>query len=748
MGRARHLAALAALLVAGTALHPGSAAAATGTSTVVLSLAQRPGAASALHQLARTALAPAAHGAAAARAATDRRTALARLAPDATHQDAVVAFARAHGLQVLRADGWSVTLDGPADTLARLFGTTLAHGRAAAPPVVPASLRADVTSVVGLDDRPLLRPRLVPGLTSAALRLQYGVPLTGWSGSGVTVGTLNLTGWDPTDLTTYAGAALLPLAPGQITTVPVDNPPNPLVPDGSGNDIEVAMDAQAILAAAPQARQRMYFAPNNGVGTVDAFNQMAADGASGLLQVASTSWGLCERDLQPYPTYVAQVGQAIDRMLAAGVTLFAASGDAGIYGCSRPSAVDNTLSVDFPASYPGTVAVGGTRLGLTETAWGNLLTNPGTAYAGNGSGGGRSALFGRPSYQVGVGGSETQRLVPDVASVADPSTGLGIYNVGSWLLGGGTSLGAPTWAGLTAAALSGAGRTSGLGDVHGLLYAHPEGFRDITSGSNGYPAGTGFDLATGLGTPVWSTLGPLVTSSAAPPAPAPAAPAPAPPAPADTAAPTSTAAAILTPGTDTRVRFSWAGRDPVPSAGLGPYRVQVNLLGSSTVWATTTAATAQVLRLVPGRTYVLTVRSSDLAGHIGPATAARVTVPLEDTSFVRAGSWSRIALVGDYLGAHLRSRTRGSAVAATVYGRTITLGFVRAPYAGFADVYVDGVRVRRLDLWASTTLRRQTVRVLAATRPARHTARVVVVGAHRAGATGNWVMPDSLLAVP
>jgi kumamolisin len=753
MGRARHLAVLAALVVLATGLRPASAATATGTSSVVLSLAQRPGAASALHQLARSALAPAAHGAAAARAATDRRTALARLAPDATHQDAVVAFARAHGLQVLRADGWSVTLGGPADTLARLFGTTLTHGRAASALAVPAALRADVGSVVGLDDRPLLRPHLVPGLTSAALRLQYGVPLTGWGGSGVTVGTLNLTGWDPTDLTTYATAALLPLAPGQVTTVPVDNPPNPLVPDGSGNDIEVAMDAEAILAAAPQARQRMYFAPNNGVGTVDAFNQMAADGAAGLLHVASTSWGLCERDLQPYPTYVAQVGQAIDRMLAAGVTLFAAAGDSGIYDCSTPSAVDNTPSVDFPASYPGTVAVGGTRLGLTESAWGTLLANPGTAFAGYGGGGGRSALFGRPSYQVGVGGSETQRLVPDVASVADPSTGLGIYNVGSWMLGGGTSLGAPTWAGLTAAALSGAGRTTGLGDVHGLLYAHPEGFRDITSGSNGYPAGTGFDLATGLGTPVWSTLGPLVTSSAtapAPaPAPAPAAPAPAPaPAPTDTAAPTSTAAAVLTPGTDTRVRFSWAGQDPAPSAGLGPYRVQVTLLGSSTVWATTTAAKAQVLRLLPGRTYVLTVRSSDLAGHVGPAVAARVTVPLDDTAFGRAGRWSRAALSGDYLGAHLLSRTRGSAVAATVYGRTITLGFVRAPYAGYADVYVDGVRVRRLDLWARTTLRRQSVRVLAATRPARHTVRVVVVGTHRSGATGNWVMPDSVLAVP
>src|SRR5207237_10462175 len=91
----------------------------------------------------------------------------------------------------------------------------------------------------------------------------------------------------------------------------------------------------------------------------------------------------------------------------------------------------------------------------------------------------------------------TARLVPDVSSAADPATGLGILNGGQWWLGGGTSLAAPTWAGLTAAALSGAGRTTGLGDIHPLLYAHPEAFTDVTAGGNGYLAGEAYALASG-----------------------------------------------------------------------------------------------------------------------------------------------------------------------------------------------------------------------------------------------------------
>jgi kumamolisin len=721
MGRVRAATALAVVLLAGALLRPSAASTPPAEGSVLLSLAPRAGSAAALHALAHT---PTKHRA-------ERLTALDRLSPGASHRAAVVAWARGQGLSVLRADGWSVSVAGSATTLARLFGTGLDHGRATGGLRVPEALRAHVAAARGLDDRPVMRPHAIPfGLTGATVRLQYGAPLLGWTGTGITVGTLNLTGWDPSDLTGYAAAAGLALANAQITTVPVDNPANPLVPDGSGDDFEVAMDAQAILATAPAAKQRMYFAPNNGVGTIDVFNQMADDGAAGLLQVASTSWGLCEPDSPAW--YRDAIGQAIDRMLAAGVTLYAAAGDAGMYDCSRPGAVDNTPAVDFPASYPGVVAVGGTRTGLTETAWGQIAGSPGTSYAGNGGGGGASAAYARPSYQSGLQQAGTTRLVPDVSSVADPATGFGILSGGDWWLGGGTSLGAPTWAGLTAAALSGAGRTTGLGDIHPLIYQHPETFRDITAGSNGYPAAEGFDLATGLGVPNWAQLGSVLTSSPV----------------VDSAAPTTTAAAALRTGTDTRTRFTWAGHDPSPSSGLASYDVRVTQVGGGTVWSATTGATSKDLTLSAGRAYLLTARARDVAGHLGPATTARVAVPYDDGAFSRTGTWGRTTASWDYRGAHLSSATRGSALSFAFTGRSVTVGVVKATSGGYVDVYVDGRRTTRLDLWASTTRARQQVRLAWWSAAGKHTLRLVVLGTHRSGAKGSAVRLDSVTVTP
>jgi hypothetical protein len=726
MGRVRAAVVLALTLLAGILLRPSAAATPPAEGSVLLTLAARPGTAAALHRLAHTPLRD--HARASVRA---RAEALGALAPGRSHRDAVVAWARQDGLEVLRADDWSVTVGGPAARLATLVGTSLQHGRATTELRVPAALRADVSAARGLDDRPVMHPHAVPyGLTGSTIRLQYGVPLLGWTGSGVTVGTLNLTGWDPSDLADYAAAAGITVAPGQITTVAVDNPPNPLVPDRSGGDFEVAMDAQAILATAPAAKQRMYFAPNTGLGTVDAFSQMADDGQAGLLHVASTSWGLCEPQSPGW--YRDAIATAIDRMLAAGVTLFAASGDAGKYDCSRPDAPNNTAAVDFPASYPGTVAVGGTRAGLTETAWGSIAANPGTSYAGNGGGGGVSGAYSRPAWQGSLAQPGTARLVPDVSSVADPSTGLGMVNGGQWWLGGGTSLGAPTWAGFTAAALSGAGRTTGLGDIHLVLYAHPEAFRDITAGSNGFDAVTGYDLATGLGVPDWSTLGPLLTDTPV----------------VDTAAPTSTATASLPSDTNTLARFTWAGHDPWPSSGLASYDVHVTQVGGGTVWSATTATTSRTLTLAAGRAYTLTVRARDAAGHLGPAATAHVAVPYDEGSFSRSGSWSRSLASWDFRGAHYTSRTAGNRLSLAFTGRTLTLGVVKAPSGGYVDVYLDGKRTQRLDTWASSTRARQLVRVGSWAASGRHTVLLVVVGAHRAGATGSYVRLDSATVTP
>jgi hypothetical protein len=137
-----------------------------------------------------------------------------------------------------------------------------------------------------------------------------------------------------------------------------------------------------------------------------------------------------------------------------------------------------------------------------------------------GGGGGASAYEAEPDFQRGVQ-STGYRTSPDVSMVADPSTGAWIadpYNLpgnNPWAIVGGTSLSAPSWAGLFALANQGrvaAGlatlNTSSPTETQQALYHLPEvDFTDVTAGGNGtYNAGVGYDLATGLGTPVANLL--------------------------------------------------------------------------------------------------------------------------------------------------------------------------------------------------------------------------------------------------
>jgi kumamolisin len=177
-----------------------------------------------------------------------------------------------------------------------------------------------------------------------------------------------------------------------------------------------------------------------------------------------------------------------------GVTIFVASGDDG-------SELDGAEQPSYYASDPSVTGVGGTTLDLyssgqvsVESAW-------------DGSGGGTSSFFSRPAWQVGAGvPGGTQRLVPDVASAADPNTGAYVYLQGAARQIGGTSWAAPTWAGFCAI-INEARSQSGLGPV-GMLNPRiypligSSCFRDVTQGSNGdYNAGSGYDEVTGIGTP-------------------------------------------------------------------------------------------------------------------------------------------------------------------------------------------------------------------------------------------------------
>jgi subtilase family serine protease len=185
------------------------------------------------------------------------------------------------------------------------------------------------------------------------------------------------------------------------------------------------------------------------------------------------------------------------------------------------SAGDSGYGVEFPAAVPTLTAVGGTSLthasnarGWSETVWGS--SSGGLFGLSSGTGSGCSAYEAKPSWQKDAGCAK--RTVADVSAVADPNTGVAVYdstpdttgNVG-WLEFGGTSVSSPIIASVYALA-GNAASTSGAS----FAYAHTSSLFDVTSGSNGSCGGVlsggsskkylctgqaGYDGPTGLGTP-------------------------------------------------------------------------------------------------------------------------------------------------------------------------------------------------------------------------------------------------------
>jgi len=193
-----------------------------------------------------------------------------------------------------------------------------------------------------------------------------------------------------------------------------------------------------------------------------------------------------------------------------GIVLTAASGDCGYLNQACPS---EPAVVDFPASSPNVIAVGGTALSETGEGW--------TSTAWNESGSGCSSVFSAPPWQLEVGdfsqtGCGSARSVADVAAVGDPETGVDIYDStpeGSgepigWGVWGGTSVAAP----IVAAELALAGGADGATNPAATLYAHEgqsEALYDVLTGANGSCGGTtacqaapGYDGPSGLGSPL------------------------------------------------------------------------------------------------------------------------------------------------------------------------------------------------------------------------------------------------------
>ncbi|HEY2571310.1 MAG TPA: S53 family peptidase [Solirubrobacteraceae bacterium] len=294
---------------------------------------------------------------------------------------------------------------------------------------------------------------------------------------------------------------------------------------------EIATDVQVAHGICPSCRILLVEAESNANANLYAAEQTAA--SLGATEI-SNSWG-GEEPLSDSP--------AFDHP---GIVITASSGDYGYLNWFAGA----SEYVDYPASSPHVVAVGGTRLSLnattrtreSETVWNDGGVTAGGAFKGAGAGGsGCSMPFAAPAWQQSLAnwsfvGCGSRRAVADVSADADPYTGVAIYDSteseGSkgWATIGGTSVAAPIIASVFALA----------GGAHGVAYPartlyenalqSPASLHDVTVGSNGECrkpfekstgtsgcttaeeaqtcsgqaiclAGGGYDGATGVGTP-------------------------------------------------------------------------------------------------------------------------------------------------------------------------------------------------------------------------------------------------------
>jgi subtilase family serine protease len=266
--------------------------------------------------------------------------------------------------------------------------------------------------------------------------------------------------------------------------------------DNSSWALETALDVEWAHAIAPAASIDLVEAQPD---LTDLLSAVSFASSLRGVSVVSMSWGAGEfsGETSLDSVFTTPAGHN-------GVTFVASSGDSAV--------------VEYPAASPNVLAVGGTTLNVTsngtfvsETAWSD-------------SGGGLSAFEPGQPFQTAAleasGIKTTARATPDVAFDANPSTGVSVFDsVGGvgWVQVGGTSVGAPSWAGLIAIADQGlalAGKNS-LANAQEDLYQLPSSdFHDITSGSTPlHSAAPGFDLVTGLGSPKANLLIPALVAA-------------------------------------------------------------------------------------------------------------------------------------------------------------------------------------------------------------------------------------------
>jgi subtilase family serine protease len=325
---------------------------------------------------------------------------------------------------------------------------------------------------------------------------------------------------DPPSLETIAPAGAIP-------------PFDASNPDMVGWAQETTLDVEWSHAIAPGARILVVATPVAETEGITGFPEMmAAENYvinHNLGDVISQSFGATEETFAHPKTDIAGLRSAFHNAARHHVTVLASSGDAGSTdalpdtSCCYPFAVNS-----WPSSDPLVTSIGGTQLHLD--AAGNRLAPDQVWNDGFGAGGGGlSKVFGRPEFQDGV-----ERVVGDARGTPDLSLSAAVdggaivyYSfirpTSPWHIFGGTSESSPLFAGIVAIADQAAGHR--LGNLNATLYElagehHNSGIVDIKIGDNsftfcsaacgtpqkvnvtvpGFPATTGYDLSSGLGT--------------------------------------------------------------------------------------------------------------------------------------------------------------------------------------------------------------------------------------------------------
>ncbi len=322
------------------------------------------------------------------------------------------------------------------------------------------------------------------GIGPADIKSAYKLDTT--KGAGATIAIIDAFNYPnaASDLAAYRSNYGLPactVASGCLKIVNQNGATSPLPansPSGDDWSVEAALDLDSASAACPNCKLILIEAQDDqGSGLYTANDTAAALGAT----VASNSWG------GPDDGTSASLETHFNH---AGTGYFVASGDSGNTGSSP----------DYPSTSAFVTGVGGTSLvkasntrGWTEGAW-------------SGAGSSCSKTIGKPSYQTSS--VCAKRAAADVSAVADPNTGVAVYNAanGGWIVVGGTSAACPLVAAMYA--LTGHG-TAGPS----YAYAHTTSYFDVTTGKNGScgtamcNAGAGWDGPTGIGSPNGASLG-------------------------------------------------------------------------------------------------------------------------------------------------------------------------------------------------------------------------------------------------